>query len=358
MPPYLAGREEEQCLFRDVLADLVEGIPPRAEILLYGPRGNGKTVLLRWLEREAFSFPPVEVVSLPASVIPDAQSLAERVMPASWWDRLTPNEVSLVGLVWRPGRENAPPLDEILAARARKTAFALLLDEAHTLDPEVGRLLLNASQAVGRELPFLLVLAGTPNLETHLNRMGASFSARAEQLRIGRLDPEATSAALREPFSRADIGVTSEALDRMVGLSQGYPYFIQLLGDAVWGVGPGQDDPVVDVDRAAVEAATPRFEDGKGQYYANRLEELERRRLAAVGRTVAEAFMGQAVLAFHELNASIGRAFDEEPDHERVVAIRDALRDLGYIWRAGPRPEWEPGIPSLMDYVREFTPAS
>lgn len=357
MPPYLAGREEEQSLFRDVLADLASGVPPRAEIVLQGPRGNGKTVLLRWLEQEAAMFPPVEVVRLAAAAVPKRRSLAERLLPASWWDRLAPSEVSLAGFVWRPGQENPPPPEAVLAARVRKAPLVLLLDEAHTLDLELGRVLLNASQQVGRDLPFLLVLAGTPNLETHLNQMGASFWSRAEQLRIGRLDPAATRAGFREPFTLAGVDVADRALDEMVRLSQGYPYFIQLLGDAVWRAGPGRDDRATVLDRAAVGAAAPRFEDAKGSYYANRLEELERRRLVAVGRTVAEAFMGHSVLTFHELNASIRRALGEEPDHERVVAIRDALRDLGYIWRLGPRPEWEPGIPSLMDYVREFTPA-
>ena len=73
------------------------------------------------------------------------------------------------------GQRNPPPLDRVLRARARKNPLVLLLDEAHTLDRELGRTLLNASQVVAEELPFLLALAGTPNLETQLNRMGASF---------------------------------------------------------------------------------------------------------------------------------------------------------------------------------------
>ena len=43
------------------------------------------------------------------------------------------------------------------------------------LDVDVGRDLLNLSQEVRSRAPFLLVLAGTPNLPAHLNRMDASF---------------------------------------------------------------------------------------------------------------------------------------------------------------------------------------
>ena len=341
MPPYLAGREEEQSLFRDVLADLVQGVPPRAEIVLHGPRGNGKTVLLRWVEQEAASHSFVDVVRLRPAAIPEDIRLAELLLPDTW----------------RKGQASAPPLDQILAARARHRPLILLLDEAHTLDPTVGRLLLNASELIGRELPFLFALAGTPNLQTHLNRMGASFWGRAEQLRIGRLDREATRAAFREPFARADAAVEDAALDQMVHLSQGYPYFIQLLGDAVWQAAHAESDAPLRVERATVDAGAPRFEAVKGAYYRNRLEELERRSLETAGRAVADAVVGRSVVGFAELNASVRCALGEEAPHDEVVAARDALRDLGYVWPAETRPEWEPGIPSLMDYVREFVPA-
>lgn len=337
MPPHLAGREDEQLLLRDVLADLAEGMPPRAEIVLHGPRGNGKTVLLRWLEQEVAAFPPLEVVRLAAAE--------------------APNEAALAGFVWRPGQGGVPPLRVILSARARKNPLVVLIDEAHTLDLELGRVLLNASQQVGRDLPFLLVLAGTPNLETHLNRMGASFWGRAEQLRIGRLDPGGTRAGFREPFANAGIEAADGALDEMIRLSQGYPYFIQLLGDAVWHAAHEAHAAPRRVERAGVDAGVPRFDAAKDAYYRNRFEELERRSLLAVGRAVADGFEGRDVLGFDELNASVRLALGDAPEHAQVVAARDALRDLGFIWLAGARPEWEPGIPSLMDYVREFAPA-
>ena len=69
-----------------------------------------------------------------------------------------------------------------LTARCRKRPLAVLLDEAHTLDLEVGRTLLNTSQQVRDEAPFLLVLAGTPGLPAHLGSMNApsgAASARA-----------------------------------------------------------------------------------------------------------------------------------------------------------------------------------
>ena len=352
MPPYLAGRQTEQALFRDLLGDLSEGAPPAAEVVLYGPRGNGKTVLLRWAEEESASWPRVEAVRLAAAGLDDARRLAERLLPESWWGRLTPREATVVGFTWRAGEDDPPPLDRILAARARKNPLVVLLDEAHTLDLEVGRMLLNASQLVGRELPFFLVLAGTPNLETHLNRMGASFWGRAERLPLGRLDEDATRQAFERPFRDEGVAVSEDALTEMADLSQGYPYFVQLLGRAVWQSVSGD----ARVAGSAVEAAVARFERGKGAYYADRHEELERRELLAVARAVAAGFRERTTLGFSALNAQIVKGLPGGVGHERIVAARDTLRDLGFIWRTGPRPEWEPGIPSLMDYILEFVP--
>ena len=52
LPPHLAGREREEAKFREFLEDLRAGEPVPRNIVLFGPRGNGKTALLRWLRQE------------------------------------------------------------------------------------------------------------------------------------------------------------------------------------------------------------------------------------------------------------------------------------------------------------------
>lgn len=44
LPPYLAGREYEQDLCWAFLSRLRRDRPPPHEIIIYGPRGNGKTI--------------------------------------------------------------------------------------------------------------------------------------------------------------------------------------------------------------------------------------------------------------------------------------------------------------------------
>ncbi len=351
-PPYLAGREDQQTVFRDLLTELAQGIPPGTQVVLYGPRGNGKTVLLDWLEREAAATPGVQTASLRPADISDETRLRELLTPKSWWDRLLAGEVSVAGLQWKPGTTPPPTAGEILAARAEVQPLVLLVDEAHTLQPDTGRALLSAAQDVGRKLPFLLVFAGTPNLEGRLNAMGVSFWNRAHQLRVSRLNEEATAEAFRRPLATEGYGTSSEVLAAMVRASQGYPYFVQLLGRAVWRQAVLSPESR-NVTLSVLAAARSEFERTRDEYYAQRFEELAASGLLPVGRALAEAFSGNAALSRTELEGVIGAGLGPAAGLDEAVAALATMRDLGYIWRVEGRPDWEPGIPSLMDYMRE-----
>ena len=355
MPPYLAGREAEKRLFRALLQRLRAGDAPPSEVVLYGPRGNGKTVLLHWLRDAAASRPVVDTVTLLPSGIPDVERLASLLRPRRWWEALTPREVGAGGVTLRRNVADRPlPLEDVLAARVRSGPLLLVMDEAHTLETAVGRALLNASQEVGRRSPLLLVLAGTPNLPRRLGAMGASFWDRARQLRIGRLDEEATAEAFRRPLRAEGIEVGDGALSRLVEQSHGYPYFVQLLGSAVWeqAIATGGSEVTVAVLEGALEA----FEEAKRNYYRHRFEELEERGLLGVGRAVALAFESHLVLRGEEVRHAVEVGLrDADPDAVRRAT--GALRDLGFLWGTSGEPAWEPGIPSLMEYVLEFAPA-
>lgn len=351
-PPYLAGRNEEQTFFRELLTDLARGIAPGTQVVMFGPRGNGKTALLSWLRREAAPEAGVEPSTLRPADAPDEARLRELLLPKPWWKQLAAGQLTVAGLSWKPAEEPAPPIAEILAARSRERPVLLLVDEAHTLDLQVGRTLLNAGQEVGAESPFLLVMAGTPNIESRLNAMGASFWNRAEQLRVGRLSGAATADALRRPLQREEIRVSETVLARMVEASQRYPFFVQLLGRAVWrSTGEGNA-----VTSAVFETACKEFGRARDQYSLHRLDELRKHGLPSVGRAVAEAFRGRPILTDPQLDAAVAKGLDDDAGRDRTERATETLRDLGYVWRARPRPEWEPGIPSLMDYVRRHAP--
>ncbi len=349
-PPWLAGRESEQSLFREFLADLKQGIAPGTQVVLHGPRGNGKTALLGWLEREAAAI-GVETLILHPAEIPDAGRLSELLAPRSWWGKVASGQVEIAGFSWKSGAQPPPPASDVLAARARSRPLVVLVDEAHTLEPRAGRALLNAAQEAGAKLPCLLALAGTPNLEARLGAMQASFWNRAELLRIGRLNEAATADALRRPLADEGFPVDSAALNAMVRNAQGYPWFVQLLGRAVWTRAAASDGtPAVTTE--IVDAALPDFERTKRRFYRQRLDELRGESLLAAARAVADAFRGRATLTDPQLDAAL-----QPLTHSEIQAAAEALAQLGFLWRVDDRLEWEPGIPSLMDYTRDVAPA-
>ena len=376
-PPYLAGREGEQEALRRYASAVANGTAPGTAVILYGPRGNGKTVLLRWLEEEAArSLPGLDVLHLTPSGIASVAELAQRIAPRSWLERFRPREVTLpvlaTTLKWGIEGGPLPPTEHLLEARARSRPLVLMIDEAHTLDPQVGQALLTASQFAAGKHPFLLVLAGTPELPERLRDMDASFWARAAKLRIGRLDAAAARKAIRIPLAARNVAIGGDSLDSIVGDCHGYPYFVQVWGDAVWrevGDGPSAQQRA-EVTSAHLSAASVRFNEEKDAYYVLGYREIADAELLPAARSVAEAFSAAPAsartdgtsplaptLSDSALDSAIGRGLGEGADTRRIAAARGRLDRLGYIWGTDRQPSWEPGIPSLMDYLLRYASA-
>ncbi len=356
-PPFLAGREREQRQLLDLLAYLLAGRGAPCDAILSGPRGNGKTVLLRWLQREIeASAAEVDALWLTPADFGGLDALATLLVPPRRFESLRPDTLSFSIGFGRLGWELADrpgSLTQLLIARCRRRPLVLLLDEAHTLERDTGRTLLNASRSVAAEAPFLLAMAGTPGLHAHLNTMSSTFWSRGTKLGIGLLDAAAAAEALTRPLGdqQAPIVFKGPALERVIDESQGYPYFLQLWGAELWTC--ARDLHVRSIDEVLVSAAQPRFEQERSAYYEDRREELQRRGLLALAVRVAAAFDGHRVLREHELDAVIAEVAPGD-----VHALRDELAGVGYVWKA-PRDEdrWRPGIPSLMTYVADHMPA-
>ena len=357
IPPYFAGREEEQSLFRDFFGSLAQGEPPATVVVLYGPRGNGKTALLRWAEREANSREGLEAEWLTAADIPTAAETASQLRVTSLLQRLTPQSVSVAGVSVGMRNPDGPArLARALAERANSRPLLLLLDEAHTLTPEAGHLLLNAAPEAGAVSPFLLVLAGTPDLPARLSEMSASFWGRAEKVRLGRLEDGPTAEAIRRPLRAEGITLDEDALASIVRESHGYPYFTQLWGGAVWKALRRASGSGNRVTPEVLAAASSAFEEKRNDYYLDRFYELQKRDLLEAARIVAEAFRHRSRLDDREYRAAV-RAAGSEDSGPGAPEAGVALEHLGFVWRAKGLPGWEPGIPSLMDYIREYAPA-
>ncbi len=355
LPPYLAGRELEQALIQKSLKILAKRRSLAGDIILYGPRGNGKTALIEWARREA------EALKIPAADLQGGSLRSEEQLAAAlsverrWLEALRGFSLGPVGVRLR----NLPPgpVASALARAVRKGPQLILIDEAHMLGTEPGQCLLNAVQSFQRRgLPVLLILAGTPDLPHHLGTMGASFWDRSEQLPIGRLDPPAAAAAIRVPFEEHGRSIEDEALQQVVEESHGYPFFLQVWGAALW---EGCTNLAVPISLADIDRTRPLFERRRDLYYDRRLDELDRAELVSVAARVAAEFSDAERVLRKQVKAAIQSALEREGETPAPAAVWEAdrvLRDRGYIWPVVHEgtPCYEPGIPSLMRYVANY----
>ena len=356
-PPALTGREREEAVLTRCLADLLDGSSPPHNVVLTGPRGMGKTVLLNWFKRACRERErEVDVVSLTPDDIRTWDALIEVLSPPGM-SRLLPRKLGVAAVssvAWSPPSRVVRNLQAELTARCRKKPLAVLLDEAHTLDLEVGRTLLNASQQVRDEAPFLLVLAGTPGLAAHLGAMNASFWSRLGEgrLGIGLLSDAAARAALVEPLVAHGKEIDADALATVIDDSQRYPYFIQLWGDALW-----KRHLVTDATRltAAHAAAARNDVDARvTDYYDDRYLELDQSGWLGVAERVADRFRSMSTITYEELKVAVAAGLAANADPGQVHDALNALQRLGFVWRPPgqlPPVRYEPGIPSLMGYV-------
>ena len=357
LPPHLAGRDAEQKALRGLLAYLRAGRGAPGVAVLTGPRGNGKTALMRWFQHEIEAGKPaIDVVWMTPGSIRDLDALATELAPPGRFKGMSPDTLSVSIGVGRAGWKlggGLRSLARLLAARCRAQPLVLLLDEAHTLDQAVGQPLLNVSQEVRSEAPFLLALAGTPGLAAKLNSLSTTFWDRGELIGVGRLAPAAAAEALTKPMAAQDppISFTEAALGRVVESSQHYPYFLQLWGAALWN--EARDTGAELVDSALMDRVQPAVERRKTAYYQNRYGEINRKPLLPAARAVAEAFAGKSTLTENEFTRVIGDSQPANTDPERLDALDADLRALGYVWIPPGSTVLEAGIPSLMDFVRE-----
>ena len=357
LPPYLAGREPEQRVLRRLFDRMHAGAPTNRLLIFYGPRGNGKTALLKWTLEQVEGDDGLDGTWLTPADIPVPEKVAERLHPKSWADRIAPENISVVGVsVGLRSSGEEPLLAAALEARAKVRPFVVFLDEAHTISAEVGHLLLNAAQTASGSAPFLLILAGTPDLEDQLSGIGASFWDRSNIRPLGRLDAEAATEAIRRPLASDGVEIEPATLDRIVRDSHGYPYFLQVWGEAVWERTVPTPEGRGRVTTAVLEEAAREFETTRDLYYRRRVNELDAGNLLPAAREVALAFCERAQLPLGGLREAVRRATGSGGGPEEKAAAR-ALRHLGLVWQSGSTPTWEPGIPSLMDYILEHAPA-
>jgi AAA ATPase domain len=319
-PPYLAGRAGEVRRFERLLDDYPE---KRRNVRITGLRGVGKTVLLKEYERIArrrdwvvvrrdwsarlceesdfatalagYLQETVEALSLKAKLKKSASAALQAI------GRIELQIAEDVTIAIRPGTSEPPKsvLEDRLRvalaevgslARAQNRGVALLFDEAHSVYDRPAKhqfplgALLSAIVAVQDQdeppLPVMLVLCGLPPLTAniHAARSNAERLFRAEtieNLPLQAAPPATLSAAaqaLVEPPS--EITYDEGVAERVAHDVDGYPYFIQWFGEALWDAadlhgGHTISDELYTRERRAIQSSLddeffePRYRDAR-----------------------------------------------------------------------------------------------
>lgn len=137
------------------------------------------------------------------------------------------------------------------AAASRKVAVAIILDEIQYLDErDMSALIMSMHRIMQESLPVVLMAAGLPQV-VGLSGRSKSYAERLFDFpQIGALSDEDARLALAEPVRVEGARFEDAALDRIVAITRGYPYFLQEWGYHAWNAAPGPVIGVADIEEA------------------------------------------------------------------------------------------------------------
>lgn len=313
MPPSLRGRDREIESF-DLLVARAKARHYDRGMILSGLRGVGKTALLNHLRTHAehHDWYTVKIeaqnsatgsrlnhkqlaIGLKSGLRKFSKKHALAQTGAQVMALIENSSLSVAGVsVSTPTTKSAEDtlfdIEEIVESicelvKPKGAALAIFIDEMQDLDADLTSGLIVAQHRANQEnWPFYVIGAGLPNLPSVL----AESRSYAERLflysTIGPLNPSSARGAVVDPAASVGGQFLPDALDMILSAADGYPYFLQEFGSAVWEVAAGT--PFTDSDAAAaIEAGTTHLDQGFFPSRWDRATPSERRYLRAIAET-------------------------------------------------------------------------
>ena len=256
-------------------------------MVLVGLRGVGKTVLLdrirelaEGLALETIRIEAPENRSLPAMLAPQLRlALLRLSRQAKAADLAIRGLRALAGFARslkvkfgdievgidyepEPGLADNGDLDQDLlalleaageAAKAAESALVLFIDELqYVKEDELASLTMALHRCAQRSLPIALFGAGLPQLPGQTGRAKSYAERLFDFPTIDALGRDAAVAAVRKPIEAESTRISDEAVEAIVRVTRGYPYFLQQWGKHTWDVAPRSP-----IERSDVDAASP-----------------------------------------------------------------------------------------------------
>lgn len=313
-----------------------------------GPRGVGKTSLLRSAQSYSVSkgFETVWVTAGEGSLL---TSLIESLsgLTRSWKGelgdklgellesvRIQIGGISVGGVSGEEAEITAPSrlLQEILitagqAAVQRGNGLIVFIDEIQAADAESLKAVAYAWQHLQSEapnLPMAVFSAGLSHAQDVITD-AVSFAERFSYQHLGNLSGRDSMEALRRPAADKGVRWDEEALEMALDSANGYPYFIQVIGDETWR-SSGYPGAGTTIEAGQVRAALEGFNAMRNSFFRARWQKA----------TPAEMSFLQAMAAEGDKpvkRASIAHAMGKQSDGLGVA--RRSLLDKGLIDTAG-----------------------
>ncbi len=284
--------------------------------MLLGLRGTGKTVLLNRFEELAIShdmqssfieapddssleellYPRMHQVLRKLSLVESAKEQAFKAMRglrsfASAF-KIKIGDVS-IAVDPAAGVADSGSLEQDLtemfvligqAAQAAGTGWVLLIDEVQYLsDRELPAVIVAMHRLNQLNLPVVFFGAGLPQLAA-LSGNAKSYAERLFNFStIGPLDADAARMAVQQPIEEEEESIESDALDRILLETSGYPYFLQEWAYQSWNAADESPISLDDVKEAAANAER-RLDDSFFRVRLDRLTPKERDYAIAMAR--------------------------------------------------------------------------
>ena len=263
-PPLLVGRDAvitrlERALHRGPTH-------PDYTLLITGPRGSGKTVMLNSAEAVAREI-GWSVVSASASSRTFRAELLSMLggVLADEGSKFRISSLQVFGVGGsvereQPAPDELPPLMRTTLTgaadqmAAQDAGLLVTIDELQAGDPAEMREFAAAVQHITRrELrPLAFVGAALPEVEdTLLADPGMTFFQRCARARLDPLSPADAGLAIEGPINNRGGRIDADALELAVASAAGYPFMVQLVGFHSWDI---CDDPPAGITRRHVEA--------------------------------------------------------------------------------------------------------